>query len=147
MIREVAPGCCVLVIHHGNADGVKMRGHTSLLGAADTSIKLQSDDLTTLVEWEKVKDSARPQPLKLYTKAVGKSIVLADRYPGGDEPPVQGLDAVLRELWMVSISGATVEELSRACGMPTIAVKRALNELARAGQAKLKGVGTWLPVG
>lgn len=54
-----ATGATILIIHHRNAEGSKMRGHTSLFGAADTVVEVTiEDEHTGIRQWrtEKQKD-------------------------------------------------------------------------------------------
>jgi hypothetical protein len=80
-IREVKDGASVLVVHHPNAVGTKLRGSTTLLGNADTVIMLKSDGagyfkLSTHGPDGKQKDGAPITISKLKLEPSGPSVVV-----------------------------------------------------------------------
>ena len=140
---RVATGACVLVIHHANAGGDRERGHTSLLGAVDTSIKVISDqgDTRTTLEWRKMKDSKAPDPMFLYTLPVegSGSIVLADTYQGTEDTGEDIRRKVGCTLYWVSGTGATEDEIVAEVGEKGWTVKMALTRMLQDGQVEKSG--------
>lgn len=85
-VRE-AYGCSVVIVHHTNASGGRMRGHTSLDGAADAVWHVEKDEEhpdSFTVTCRAMKDSAPPPPLLGRLVAAGPSVVVtpsaADRW-------------------------------------------------------------------
>ena len=63
---QEATGATVIVVHHRNAEGSKMRGHTSLPAAADFSIEVTTDSETSIRRWQTMKQKDGPNGKKGY---------------------------------------------------------------------------------
>jgi RecA-family ATPase len=139
-------GACVLTIHHSNKGGDDERGHSSLLGAVDTSIKVTSDEIKTELAWKKMKDGPTPDPRTFYTLPVEHtgSIVLDDQYHGTAdvlEPAIRSVSAVLDEC---RATGLNVEMLAHEAGLSEGQVARALTRMLDDGDVKKVGY-RWFP--
>lgn len=136
-------GCQVLVIHHLNAEG-KVRGSTTLPGAADTLLELvrEGDALATTLRVKKQKDGEQGTTLTIHLRKEGDSLVVSGVEQLGQtaaaepDPLTEGQQAVFGLLaqarslkfgeWVAQTAEAY--EVSKA----TVAVTR-----TKAGKAKL----------
>lgn len=74
-----ATGAAVVVVHHSGKDLSKgMRGSTALLGAMDTTIKVEraTDGRSLVATVKKQKDAERDPPMRFNLEKVGDSLVL-----------------------------------------------------------------------
>lgn len=69
-------GCAVILVHHSGVERSRMRGSTSLLGAADTVVQVEGADGTIAVACRKQKDDDPWRPWSLQLKSAGESVVL-----------------------------------------------------------------------
>lgn len=141
---RLATGACVLIIHHSNAGGERERGHTSLFGAVDTSIKVVSDSggSRTTLEWKKAKDSPPLAPIVLFTTPVEgtNSIILGDTYVAEAGEVEDRLNKKVQSaLEWVGATGATENELLANLGEDPWEVKKSLTDLQDAGTVIKKG--------
>lgn len=73
-------GCGVLVVHHSGVEGSRPRGSTALFGAADTLIRVDSQDGRMVsMSCEKQKDSAPFRRMDFELAPAGPSVSLAPR--------------------------------------------------------------------
>lgn len=85
-------GAAVLLVHHTPLDGGRLRGHSSLEGALDTNIGVESDGTTVKVTVDKQKDAEPAEPLLLHPEPFGESIVLRPGSGQTDELPPAALE-------------------------------------------------------
>lgn len=93
-------GGAVILVHHTPLDGGRLRGHSSLEGAVDTNIGVDSDGTTIKITVDKQKDSEPPEPLLLHPEPYGESIVLRPGAGRTEElpPAVLAVLAALHDL-------------------------------------------------
>lgn len=75
---RAASGACVLLVHHSGKDTTAgARGHSSLLGAADTEIEVKNggDGILTVTN-TKAKNHAEADPLRLVLATAGDSVAV-----------------------------------------------------------------------
>lgn len=101
-IRE-ATGVAICLVHHLNADGTKLRGHTSVFANIDQVIAVTCDKETKIrtVQTAKVKDGADDirvkfelMQVKLGQDATGKDITSCVTVPVGQKEELRKLDGV-----------------------------------------------------
>lgn len=92
-IRDQSGGAVILV-HHTPLDGGRLRGHSSLEGAVDTNIGVDSDGATVKVTVEKQKDAEPAEPILLHIETAGESIVLQAGSASTDELPPKALEVL-----------------------------------------------------
>lgn len=63
-------GATVLIVHHTPKDGGSIRGHSSLEGAADTTIEVRKAEAVVTISVEKQKDAPEAAPIVRYLRAV-----------------------------------------------------------------------------
>jgi hypothetical protein len=104
-LRIASAGACVLVVHHsGKNIEAGARGHTALLGAADTMLKLGQTDRILTIEQEKQKHHEPGNRQSYRLVSVAGSVAL-DPYRGG------GLDD--------DLTGKNVETLAALAAIET----------------------------
>ena len=91
-LTRTTTGGAVILVHHTPLDGGRLRGHSSLEGAVDTNIGVDSDGTTVKVTVDKQKDAEPPDPLHLHPEPAGESIVLAPGSAPGDGLPPAPLE-------------------------------------------------------
>lgn len=110
---------CVLIVHHSPKDGGTPRGHSSLLGAVQTSIKVTLSEGVITLSVEKQKDGS-PVDMRLKLSSVEPSAVLEPIGEGAVIVPKSAMSerAVKAGLAaMVVHGGASLPDLMDATGL------------------------------
>ncbi len=103
-LTRTTTGGAVILVHHTPLDGSRLRGHSSLEGAVDTNIAVETDGTTIKITVDKQKDAEPPDPLYLHPEQAVDSIVLAPgSAPAGHLPPA--VLEMLRALADLDIGG------------------------------------------
>lgn len=93
---RLAAGSCVLIVHHSGKDmSAGARGHTALLGAADTMLKLGTTDGIVMLSQEKQKHHPNGNAQRFRLESAAGSVALV-RYSSSNDDEVTGrtLDAL-----------------------------------------------------
>lgn len=139
-------GTGVLAIHHTGKDG-KMRGNTSLFGAADSVLFLRRDEsdisvFNNLDMGGKNKNNQEADPLRLTlvpqeTIVDGKlfqSAILVDSYKvvaDEQESQIKGRERAILEALEPQQNGLTVDQINDATNIPKSSIYRTCNRLKK----------------
>lgn len=115
-LTRTRSGAAVVLVHHTPLDGSRLRGHTSLEGAVDTNIGVETDGATITVTVDKQKDAEPAARLLLHKHPAGESLALrvgasmATGQPAGVLDMLRGLgesdlgDGLTTTAWLHSTS-------------------------------------------
>ncbi|GAA3160091.1 hypothetical protein GCM10010451_04900 [Streptomyces virens] len=134
-----ATGACVLIIHHTGRDGKNLRGASAMDGAADATIKVDSDKVSGTVTMlsGKQKDDAAFPPITLSVQAVAESVILSHE-PVGICTSAE--ERVLRCLSESPTAALSRTEIVQLTDIPKTTVYRTVEVLVSKGLAM--NVGT-----
>lgn len=138
---------CVLLVHHSPKDGGTPRGHSSLLGAVQTSISVKLVEGVITLTVEKQKDGA-PTEMRLRLQAVEQSAVLEAFGDGPVSVPRSAMNekAVLSALSDYALhGGASIVSVMEETGMSRSVAFRTLKELMEAQRVMRHGQ-KYLPI-
>lgn len=133
--------CAVVLVHHTGVEGQRMRGNTSLLGAAEMVIKLSGDDGLITIECAKSKDVApfptrymKLLPVTLDDGTSSPCIVPSELITSRSEDPLTiQQEKILRTVHEVFPFGATPGDVTDTTGLNPNQVKRTLTRLVKFG--------------
>jgi len=136
-------GSTVLLVHHPTKNGVGARGHSSLLGAASTSLLVRKVGNGVELKCEKQKDAEEFAPIQLQMLKEGDSLVLSDRTTRTTPTLSANQKAVLGQIRRsAKRRPASAPGLMKASGLPRSSFYDALKALVATGLVEASGAGT-----
>jgi hypothetical protein len=112
-------GRAVLLVHHSGKDQAKgSRGHSSLIGAADTVLRITGDGRRIRVEVEHQKDDEPAEPLAFRMVDAARSVALTPARPG------EGTDEGRAEITLAKAAVIAVRKLAEKDGMAEASMRQ-----------------------
>lgn len=142
-------GAAVLIVHHTSKTGETYRGSSSLEGAADTMLFVESEGTVLTLKCEKAKDAEQFAPIKLTRTVVTlsggflTSCVLRSHEPGGNAQDLTASEKVILDLMWELFGTATAiarKELRTLSKLPDSTFYRTVKALEE--RKELLNVGT-----
>jgi AAA domain len=125
--------CAVALVHHTNLGGVRERGNTALRGAADTMIRVSTDDGLIRVKCDKVKDRKPWANVNYQFVELPPSGVLVTTDQISTTKMTENEMDILELLNLEAFidCGARSNQISKALNIPDASLYRVLSKLER----------------
>ena len=152
LIKDATGDGTVLAVHHTGKNRTTIRGSSALESSADTVYLMEGDSLLLTMTRTKRKDGPVEDTSLLTLRNIARSCVVES---ANSENPMASAflapsgHSAAQTLWDVfGTSGASRAQFRDACmdrGMSRSSAYRAMNDLVKAGEARMEGMGhsTW----